>query len=177
MFRSRARFLQKYFVSVYRLVAAFGNPKTASAAALFGASCCANERDLERRCALSSERRARVYSRKICQEHYYSFFKEAIVKLNSLQSNAATVAKWRDNQRDFPQANLDETRAYLDALGINASLKANERAKQSIYANMQDAKLDALKPIHVSGTKGKGTTCAYAESILRALGIRTGLFT
>ncbi|KAK8575587.1 hypothetical protein V6N13_033175 [Hibiscus sabdariffa] len=34
-----------------------------------------------------------------------------------------------------------------------------------------------LKIIHVAGTKGKGSTCTFAESILRNCGVRTGLFT
>ncbi|XVF75267.1 hypothetical protein PTKIN_Ptkin13bG0173900 [Pterospermum kingtungense] len=34
-----------------------------------------------------------------------------------------------------------------------------------------------LKIIHVAGTKGKGSTCTFAESILRNCGFRTGLFT
>ncbi|XP_073149629.1 folylpolyglutamate synthase-like [Henckelia pumila] len=34
-----------------------------------------------------------------------------------------------------------------------------------------------LKIIHVSGTKGKGSTCAFCEAILRECGFRTGLFT
>jgi dihydrofolate synthase/folylpolyglutamate synthase len=33
------------------------------------------------------------------------------------------------------------------------------------------------KSIHITGTKGKGSTSAYTESILRHLGYRTGLFT
>ncbi|KAH9324310.1 hypothetical protein KI387_004488, partial [Taxus chinensis] len=37
--------------------------------------------------------------------------------------------------------------------------------------------LSRLNVIHVAGTKGKGSTCAFAESILRACGYRTGLFT
>ncbi|VDK47144.1 unnamed protein product, partial [Cylicostephanus goldi] len=37
--------------------------------------------------------------------------------------------------------------------------------------------LDRLNVIHVSGTKGKGSTCAFVESILRNLGFRTGLYT
>lgn len=37
--------------------------------------------------------------------------------------------------------------------------------------------LSQLKVIHVAGTKGKGSTCAFSESILRACGFRTGLFT
>ncbi|RID47195.1 hypothetical protein BRARA_I03814 [Brassica rapa] len=34
-----------------------------------------------------------------------------------------------------------------------------------------------LKIIHVAGTKGKGSTCTFSESILRGYGLRTGLFT
>lgn len=34
-----------------------------------------------------------------------------------------------------------------------------------------------LKYVHVAGTNGKGSTCAYLASILRACGLRTGLFT
>lgn len=36
---------------------------------------------------------------------------------------------------------------------------------------------DALKFVHVAGTNGKGSTCAYIASILQAAGYRTGLFT
>ena len=34
-----------------------------------------------------------------------------------------------------------------------------------------------FKSVHITGTKGKGSTSAYTESILRHLGYRTGLFT
>lgn len=37
--------------------------------------------------------------------------------------------------------------------------------------------LPKLHAIHVAGTKGKGSTCAIVESILRQCGYRTGLFT
>ena len=36
---------------------------------------------------------------------------------------------------------------------------------------------ERFRTVHVTGTKGKGSTSAYAESILRHLGYRTGLFT
>ncbi|KAG0489593.1 hypothetical protein HPP92_006456 [Vanilla planifolia] len=34
-----------------------------------------------------------------------------------------------------------------------------------------------LKIIHIAGTKGKGSTCAFSEAILRECGLQTGLFT
>lgn len=37
--------------------------------------------------------------------------------------------------------------------------------------------LSQLKVIHVAGTKGKGSTCTFVESILRKYGFRTGLYT
>jgi len=36
--------------------------------------------------------------------------------------------------------------------------------------------LNTLNVIHVAGTKGKGTTCAFTESILRHAGLKTGFF-
>ena len=36
---------------------------------------------------------------------------------------------------------------------------------------------DRLKFVHVAGTNGKGSTCAYLASILQAAGLRTGPFT
>lgn len=36
---------------------------------------------------------------------------------------------------------------------------------------------DKLKFVHVAGTNGKGSTCAFLASILQAAGYRTGLFT
>ena len=36
---------------------------------------------------------------------------------------------------------------------------------------------NALSVIHVAGTKGKGSTCAFVEHIARECGVRTGLYT
>ncbi|CAN5536585.1 folylpolyglutamate synthase/dihydrofolate synthase family protein [soil metagenome] len=53
-------------------------------------------------------------------------------------------------------AGLERTRLLLDALG------SPDRA---------------YPIIHVAGTKGKGSTCAFIESTARQLGLRTGMFT
>ena len=51
---------------------------------------------------------------------------------------------------------LDRTRLLLELLG-----------------NPQNS----LKFVHVAGTNGKGSTCAFLESIFRTAGLKTGLFT
>lgn len=48
--------------------------------------------------------------------------------------------------------------------------------RQLILAGINIDDLDKLNIIHVSGTKGKGSTCAFTESILRAAGLKTGFY-
>ena len=48
---------------------------------------------------------------------------------------------------------------------------------QSVFGGKLYEKLKSIPLLHVAGTKGKGTTCAFAETILRARGFKTGLFT
>ncbi|PAV58304.1 hypothetical protein WR25_02211 [Diploscapter pachys] len=89
----------------------------------------------------------------------YTPYEEAIIKLNSLQSNAATIQKLRDRRDSIQAENVPQTVRCLQTLGIS----------------LQD--IDKLQVIHVSGTKGKGSTCAFVESILRHYGYTTGLYT
>ena len=45
------------------------------------------------------------------------------------------------------------------------------------YMARLDLDVGKLRVIHVAGTKGKGSTCTMVESILRAQGYRTALYT
>ena len=47
----------------------------------------------------------------------------------------------------------------------------------SEYLKLMDCPEDSLRVIHVAGTNGKGSVCAFIDSILREAGYRTGLFT
>eukprot|EP00727_Mastigamoeba_balamuthi_P011538 m51a1_g7006 putative folylpolyglutamate mitochondrial-like (571) ;mRNA; r:230436-233038 len=58
-----------------------------------------------------------------------------------------------------PPPRLAAMRRHLEALGI------------------AQPELSRLNMVHVTGTKGKGSTCAFIESILRAHGRKTGLYT
>jgi dihydrofolate synthase / folylpolyglutamate synthase len=73
--------------------------------------------------------------------------------------------------------NYDEAVRFLYSLG-------NEVKAAKLGLDRVSALLDALGSphrtgdfIHVAGTNGKGSTCAMIESVLRAAGVRTGLYT
>src|SRR5256886_13123012 len=50
-----------------------------------------------------------------------------------------------------------------------------ERMRQALSL-LGDPQL-ACPVLHVAGSNGKGSTCAFAEAALRAAGLRTGLYT
>merc|ERR1712106_915308 len=85
-------------------------------------------------------------------------YDEAVAALNSLQTNAALLQKVRKERQKNVHLNLPQTTKYLERSGMT----------------LED--LDKIKIIHVSGTKGKGSTCAFCESILRHNGLKTGFY-
>lgn len=85
-------------------------------------------------------------------------YEESVRTLNSLQSNKATLEKIRKERDKNKYSVLPKTRQYLETVGV------------------KDEDLRKLSVIHVSGTKGKGSTCAFTESILRHHGFKTGFF-
>uniref|UniRef100_A0A1A9W3R9 Folylpolyglutamate synthase n=1 Tax=Glossina brevipalpis TaxID=37001 RepID=A0A1A9W3R9_9MUSC len=77
-------------------------------------------------------------------------YMKAIETLNTLQKK---VGNFR-----LPMNHLEDTCKYLLRSGLTL------------------VDLTKCSYIHVSGTKGKGSTCALTESILRAYGLKTGLY-
>lgn len=67
-----------------------------------------------------------------------------------------------------PIAYINEPRWQDSRLGLDRIRELLERLGRP---------QDRLKFVHVAGTNGKGSTCAYLASILQAAGLRTGLFT
>lgn len=68
-----------------------------------------------------------------------------------------------------------EALAYLHQLsqfGFQPGLESTRRLAAAV-GNPQDR----LRFIHVAGTNGKGSTCAFLESVYRTAGFRTGLYT
>ncbi|MDD7114351.1 MAG: bifunctional folylpolyglutamate synthase/dihydrofolate synthase [Lachnospiraceae bacterium] len=60
----------------------------------------------------------------------------------------------------------------IPKFGANASL-----SNLTAYLDILDHPEASLRVIHVAGTNGKGSVCAYLESVLREAGYRTALFT
>lgn len=78
---------------------------------------------------------------------------------------------------DFDKARVTYSEAiqYLYGLRLfGAKLGLENTLKLAELAGHPEKK---LRFIHVAGTNGKGSTCAMLESIYRAAGLRTGLFT
>ncbi|XP_007471802.1 PREDICTED: folylpolyglutamate synthase, mitochondrial isoform X1 [Lipotes vexillifer] len=84
-------------------------------------------------------------------------YQDAVRTLNTLQTNANYLEQVK-RQRGDPQTQLEAMRLYLARSGL------------------QVEDLDQLNIIHITGTKGKGSTCAFTERILRSYGLKTGFF-
>ena len=86
-------------------------------------------------------------------------YNEAIKALNNLQTNASVLEKVKEERlKRYVNDNLIQMRKYL----VKSGLCLDE------FKN--------LNVIHISGTKGKGSTCAFIESILRQNGLKTGFY-
>ena len=97
----------------------------------------------------------------------------AVSTLNGLQTNAATLELIRRLGNDRRISEYNRMQQYLERVGI------------------VPADLQRLNAVHVSGTKGKvsscecdlhlyfsfqGSVCAMTESIFRCHGVKTGLY-
>ncbi|CAO3668923.1 unnamed protein product [Rhizopus stolonifer] len=91
-------------------------------------------------------------------------YKEAVDKLNSLQSGHVLLEKFRKTgsfDQSKKQDSLTRMKKFLGRIGYTPK------------------DFDQLKLIHVTGTKGKGSTSAFTQSILHNYdpSIKTGMFT
>ncbi|KAG9015881.1 Folylpolyglutamate synthetase, partial [Tulasnella sp. 427] len=76
-------------------------------------------------------------------------YEDAVTALNSLQSNAATLEAVRASGGRLSQFAHPEMIEYLERIGYRPE------------------DLNKLNVLHITGTKGKGSTSAFCDSILR----------
>ncbi|RKO99091.1 hypothetical protein CXG81DRAFT_15024 [Caulochytrium protostelioides] len=96
-------------------------------------------------------------------------YEQAVLALNSLQTTAAILEQVRKKGNLLNCQSIPEMQSFLSRIGVT------------------DADLARLRIIHIAGTKGKGSTAAMVERMLRACSVptadgrrrplRTGLFT
>ncbi|KAH0839913.1 FolC bifunctional protein [Lanmaoa asiatica] len=88
-------------------------------------------------------------------------YRDAINSLNTLQSNAATLAAVRATGILLNENAIAEMNEFVTRIGLTPD------------------DLNALNVIHITGTKGKGSTSAFTDSILRHArpGLKVGLYT
>ncbi|GAA5908446.1 hypothetical protein JCM8208_006198 [Rhodotorula glutinis] len=88
-------------------------------------------------------------------------YAEAVDALNSLQSNAATIEAVRKSGGKSGHVQLAEQLEYMRRVGY------------------QPADLDKMNVLHITGTKGKGSTSAFVSTILTELApaAKVGLYT
>ncbi|XP_076654557.1 folylpolyglutamate synthase 1 isoform X2 [Halictus rubicundus] len=86
-----------------------------------------------------------------------NLLRTTLAALHRLQSNAEYL-KLSAEKKHTNSDKLKDIKKYLLRTGITFE------------------KLDTLSVIHVTGTKGKGSSCAYTEAILREHGYTTGFY-
>lgn len=88
-------------------------------------------------------------------------YQEAIAALNSLKPHPPTLEEPGNSGSQVQQTSLQEMKEWLPRI------------------NLSPTELNKLNVIHIAGTKGKGSTCAFVSSILQCLfpRYRIGQFT
>src|SRR6185295_2218988 len=72
---------------------------------------------------------------------------------------------------------FDEARSYLLSLGHETlTIKLGLKNTETLLAALGNPERN-YQSVQIAGTNGKGSTAAFLDSICRAAGIRTGLFT
>ena len=90
-------------------------------------------------------------------------YAEAVDALNSLQSNAAAIETIRTSE----SRTIPDMLEYLHRIGHSVSSGLAVVVQSRDFVIIQASDLNRLNVVHITGTKGKGSTSAFTDSILR----------
>jgi len=65
----------------------------------------------------------------------------------------------------------------IEALRMRAQSRSFAHSQMQHYLSRINLNIDDLPVVHIAGSKGKGSTAAFTETILRQHGLKTGLYT
>lgn len=97
-------------------------------------------------------------------------YNDAVNHLNSLQSNAATLEAVRASGGRLSRFAIPEMLEYLERIGYSVCVQESilsEFRHGLLCPYRQPEDLNKLNVAHITGTKGKGSTSAFTDSILR----------
>lgn len=110
---------------------------------------------------------------------------QVAIYLSVRKMTQSRVAVDRITSETFENAilvlNTFQTRSGEKKSGLNGEIigsvnKIEDIKKYMLRSGLTMDQVDSLQIIHVAGTKGKGSTCAFTESILRNHGYSTGFY-
>ncbi|XP_057547941.1 folylpolyglutamate synthase isoform X2 [Amaranthus tricolor] len=97
-------------------------------------------------------------------------------EVNEEYSRSLSISRSYENAMEA-LSSLITSRKRGEKSAIRGKYTKLERMMMYLKILSLEEKVAGLNVIHVAGTKGKGSTCAFSEAILRECGFRTGLFT
>ena len=96
-------------------------------------------------------------------------------RLNSTQTGFKVLEERRRLGQKLDDSAVEKMRQWLRRIGYTVGLQNNcVFHKHFVDLFQQTSDLNRLNIVHVAGTKGKGTTCAYVNSILQSYNQSTG---
>jgi folylpolyglutamate synthase len=103
-------------------------------------------------------------------------YSDAVLHLTTVQSMEDAKNTWVEAGKPPKSYIISETVENLRRMGYAVGMRLPVLSVLLMLYALQQEDLNSLNVIHVAGTKGKGSTCALTDSILRRImpGGKTG---
>uniref|UniRef100_H2Y663 Uncharacterized protein n=1 Tax=Ciona savignyi TaxID=51511 RepID=H2Y663_CIOSA len=107
------------------------------------------------------------------------------VAVNRIRCKASVLFRGYKQQMATEDVKYNEAVQTLNEMQCNRMLTSQQKMngmglvvmRELLHRiNISNDDLNQLKIIHITGTKGKGSTCAFVDNILRKHGVKTGFY-